>query len=128
MTHTYDLQLRYNDTDALGHVNNALYATYAESARIAFFREAGVPVENLILARLEVDYRRQVRFGESPTVESFITKVGHTSVGVGHRLLVGGEVAAEMRTVVVYFDYEAGVPTRVPDTARAALGRYEEGE
>ncbi len=126
MTHSYALQLRYNDTDALGHVNNALYATYAESARIAFFREAGVPVENLILARLEIDYRLQMRFGESPIIESYITKVGNTSVGVAHRLLMHGKVAAEMKTIVVYFDYEADAPTRVPDTARAALERYLE--
>ncbi len=124
MTHSYTLQLRYNDTDALGHVNNALYATYAETARIAFFREVGVPVENLILARLEIDYRQQMRFGESPTVESYITKIGNTSVGVGHSLLVDGRTVAQMETVVVYFDYDAEAPTRVPDTARAALERY----
>ena len=124
MTHTYDLQLRYADTDALGHVNNALYATYAEAARIAFFREIGVAVENLILARLEIDYRRQVRFGESPSVESFVTKIGNTSIGVAHRLLVDGEVAAEMRTVVVHFDYEANAPSGVPQEARELLGPY----
>ena len=124
-THRFPVQLRYADTDALGHVNNAVYNSYAESARIAFFSEVGVDVSNLILARVAVDYRRQVRFGEGPTVvESWITRIGRTSLGVAHRLLVDGQTAADIDTVVVHFDYGANAPAPVPEAARALLRPY----
>ena len=123
--HAFPIQLRYADTDALGHVNNAVYNSYAESARIAFFSEIGVDVANLILARVAVDYRRQVRFGDGPTVvESWVTRIGRTSLGVAHRLLVDGETAADIETVVVHFDYGANAPAPVPDAARALLRPY----
>ena len=123
-THRYPIQLRYADTDALGHVNNAAYNTFAESARIAFFREVGVEVSNLILARVAIDYRRQIRFGDSPTVESYVTRVGRTSIGVAHRIIVGGREAAAIETVVVHFDYGANAPAPVPDGARELLAPY----
>ena len=127
-THRYPIQLRYADTDALGHVNNAAYNTFAESARIAFFREVGVEVSNLILARVEVDYRRQVRFGESPSVKRYVTRIGRTSIGVAHRVLVDGEEAAAIETVVVHFDYGANAPSPVPEEARRSLEPYMRGE
>ena len=123
--HTLPIQVRYADTDALGHVNNAVYNTYAELARIAFFGEVGVDVSNLILARVAVDYRRQLRFGDSPTVmESWVTKIGRTSLGVAHRLLVDGQIAADIETVVVHFDYGTNAPAPVPDGARELLRPY----
>lgn len=127
MHHTFPLQLRYADTDALGHVNNAAYNTYAECARIAFFREVGVDVSNLILARVAVDYRRQLRFGVSPVaVESWVTKIGRTSIGVSHRVTVDGAAAADIETVVVHFDYDTNAPAPVPQDAREKLQPYLE--
>gem|GEM_PF-7071886 len=63
----YPIQLRFSDTDRLGHVNNAVFATYAELGRLAFLRELGMTDQGLILARLAIDFLRQVRLGTSAT-------------------------------------------------------------
>src|SRR5205085_8605359 len=60
---------RFNDFDALGHVNNAIYLTYCESARFGYWatisRNTPLPVAGFILARMELDYRRPIRWGDA---------------------------------------------------------------
>jgi hypothetical protein len=57
--------VRFRDIDALGHMNNAVYATLVEQARIGFLSPKGADAENMILARLEIDFRAPVEFGET---------------------------------------------------------------
>ena len=51
--------VRFRDLDSIGHMNNAVYATFVEQARIAFLSPRGAAVENMILARLEIDFARR---------------------------------------------------------------------
>ena len=121
MAHRYDLQLRYADTDALGHINNAAYNVYAEAARIAYLNTVDIDVSRLILARIEIDYRAQVHFGDEVYVETWVEKVGNTSITLTHRVVANGKPAAEIRSIVVYFDYEANAPSRVPEAVRTLV-------
>ena len=52
--------VRFRDLDSMGHVNNAVYLTYLEEARIAFLRPPGADVADMILARVEIDFRAPV--------------------------------------------------------------------
>ena len=72
MVHRTDIQVRFNDTDALGHLNNTSYALYAEHARITFFQDVGGSVGSLILAHLSLDFRQQVKFGDNVAVETWV--------------------------------------------------------
>jgi acyl-CoA thioester hydrolase len=116
------IQVRFNDTDALGHVNNAAYAHYAELGRLYFLRSLEVEVGKLILARLELDFRRQVKFGDDVSVETAVERIGNSSIHVGQKIFAGDEIAAEVKSVVVYFDYESGRAVRIPDQFREKLG------
>jgi hypothetical protein len=64
----HPVDVRFRDLDALGHVNNAVYLTYFESARIAWWLwvtgRAGLDAVDMILARVEVDYRSPLQWGE----------------------------------------------------------------
>ena len=63
--------VRFRDLDGMGHVNNAVFLTYMESARIAFLSSLGAgdnPQHSLILARMEVDFRSPIAFGEEVEV------------------------------------------------------------
>ena len=66
---TYPIEVRFRDMDALGHVNNAVYLTYLESARIADWlhvtKRAGLDALDMILARVEIDYRSPLAYGEA---------------------------------------------------------------
>lgn len=128
--HTLPIQVRFADTDALGHVNNAAYATYAEVARLAFFqervggtvRELGPDYGGLILARLAMDFRRQVLLGDEVAVTTRVARLGRSSIELEQQVLAGGEVAAEISSVVVTFDYGAQRPVPMPDSLREKLG------
>ena len=121
MTHRIPIQVRFYDTDALGHINNAAYAHWAELGRLEFLRDFEVPVDNLIVVHLSLDFKRQIEFGEHVEIETGVDRVGTTSVRLAQRVLAGDEVAAEIGSVVVYFDYEAGRAVPIPEAMRAKL-------
>jgi len=124
VTHTTDIQVRFADTDALGHLNNASYALFAETARIAFFRDTKIVVTSLILARLELDFIRQVKHGEAVQVVNSIEKIGNSSITMLQTVTAETEPACQVRSVVVHFDYASNTPLRVPDEARVNLEPY----
>jgi acyl-CoA thioester hydrolase len=119
--HRTEIQVRFADTDAQGHLNNGSYAIYAETARLAFFRDLGSGVGSLILAHLAIDFRRQVRFGEAVAVDTWVERVGTTSVALRHAIRADGAVAADVRSVVVRFDYESQRPAPWTEAQRADL-------
>ena len=123
-THRTTIQMRFSDTDALGHLNNGAYAVYAEIARLEFLGLLGDTRRSLILAHLSLDFRSQVRFGEAIEVETWIERVGTTSVAMRHVVWAAGKPAAEVRAVVVFFDYTEQRPRPWSDDHRAALAAY----
>jgi acyl-CoA thioester hydrolase len=132
------VEVRFADTDAMGHVNNAAYLTYVEAARIAWWtattgealeREPG-RAEGLILAEAELAFRAPLFFGETVTIETRATRIGRTSLGVDHRLTAahaGGpsRLVATCRSVIVRYDYEAERPVAWPAELIEAIENAE---
>jgi acyl-CoA thioester hydrolase len=131
--HRTTIQVRFRDTDAFGHVNNAVFATYAELARVRYLIEAlepDRPFERmpLILARLEVDFRSPIMFGEEVVVETRVDRIGTSSIGMSHRMVAGseGRLVADVGSVLVVYDYAASRPMPVPNDWRDRIARYED--
>jgi acyl-CoA thioester hydrolase len=122
--HRMPVQLRFGDTDMFGHVNNAAFASYTELARLRFLEALGHPPAGLILARLALDFRRQLHFGDELELETFVTRIGTTSFSLGQRLLRGGESVCDADSVVVCFVYRLQRPVPVPEALREALTRF----
>jgi acyl-CoA thioester hydrolase len=120
-THRTDIQMRFGDTDALGHVNNASFAAYAEVARLEFLGRLGESVRSLILASLYVDYRMQVEWGDTIHVDTWIEKLGNSSMTVLQTIYANNERAADVRSAVVHFDYANGKSRELTSAMRAAL-------
>jgi acyl-CoA thioester hydrolase len=123
VAHRTPIQIRFGDTDALGHVNNARFASYAELGRLDFLRTLGVNVRSLILANLSIDFRRQVAFDDTVAVESWVESVGRSSFRVTQVVLAQGERAADVGSVIVHYDYDEGRSRPIPDEMRATLER-----
>ena len=111
--HRTTLQVRFRDIDAFGHVNNAVFFSYLELARIRYLLEVlqpGEPIQRLplILARVELDFRSPIAFGEDVVVETRVDHVGRTSSGWSHRMTAGpdGRLVGDVQTVLVTYDYE----------------------
>jgi acyl-CoA thioester hydrolase len=113
--------VRFRDLDSLGHMNNAVYATLVEQARIGFLSPKGADAENMILARLEIDFRAPVEFGETVEISVQPTRVGTTSIDLEYVLRAADRVVAEAKTVLVAYDYEQARSVELPDEWRERL-------
>jgi acyl-CoA thioester hydrolase len=113
--------------DALGHVNNAMYFRYFESARIDFLRnlESLMPMPRSgvgpVLAYIDCQFLAQVRFPDTMIVGSQVTGIGTTSVKMTQTIfsVAQQKIVAESKSVLVVFDYATGSKVRVPDSIRA---------
>ena len=130
--HRTSLQVRFRDIDAFGHVNNAVFFSYVELARIRYLLdvlevEADFSTLPLILARVELDFRAPVYFDDELEVETRVGRIGNTSFAMSHRVTAGADrhLVAEVETVLVTYDYGAARPIRVPDEWRAKVGAHE---
>ncbi|HUH16545.1 MAG TPA: thioesterase family protein [Methylomirabilota bacterium] len=126
--HRTSVQVRFRDIDAFGHVNNAVFFSYVELARIRYLLDVLKPDQPfdrlpLILARVELDFRSPITFGEEVSVETRVDRVGRTSFAMSHRMTAGpeGRLAADVQTVLVTYDYETARPMPVPDEWRARM-------
>jgi acyl-CoA thioester hydrolase len=124
------LTVRFRDCDPLGHVNHAVYLTYLEQARFILWREQlGWVVRTdhsqagFILARAEVDYRAQARYGDELEVRLSLGGFGRTSFTYLYDIIdvsTGTRVAAA-KTVLVRFDYREQKPVPIDDEVKAKL-------
>ena len=119
--HRIDIQVRFADTDAVGHINNASYATWSELARLRFLEESGHAPVNFILAHLSIDFRRQVDYTDTVDVESRVTAIGNSSFTMARVVHANGAVAAEVKSVIVSFDYQAQRSVPIPAAFREWL-------
>jgi acyl-CoA thioester hydrolase len=120
--------VRFRDLDGMGHVNNAVFLTYMESARIAYLSALGAgdnPQESLILARAEVDFRSPIAFGEDVEVGIRPSRMGTKSFELEYEVRANGRVAAEGKSVLVGYDYERGAAVEIPAEWRKWLAAEE---
>jgi len=127
------LEVRWRDVDALGHVNNAVYLTYLEQARIHYMREMGLGFRSLdevgmILAEVTCTYRAPLSLGEQVTIRVRVSRLGNSSFNFEYRVEgEDGRLAATASSVQVCYDYQAGRSTPIPDHWRARIIAYEPG-
>jgi acyl-CoA thioester hydrolase len=133
--HRTRLDVRFRDVDAFGHVNNAVFLSFVEQARIRYLIEVlGRPITltdvaelPLILARLEIDYRTPIFYGEPAEVATRVDWIGGSSFGMSHQVVAGEDrhCAPALVTVLVSYDYATGRPIAVPAEWRRALESAE---
>ncbi len=115
------LIVSFRDCDPYGHVNNAVYLTYLESARFALWRAQGV--EGVILARAEVDYRAQATYGDELEVRARLEGFGRTSFRYEYEIVdvTTGQVVLTAKTVQVHYNYTTQQPVELSAETRAKL-------
>ena len=124
---THAIDVRFRDLDALGHVNNAGYLTYLESARIAYWmhvtRRSGLDALDMILARVEIDYRSPLSLGEAVDVTVRCASMRRSSfvLEFAARERSAARLVAEARKVLVHYDYAASRSLELPAELRDLL-------
>lgn len=123
MRHQHAVQLRWSDPDMLGHLNHARALGLIEDARVSMTAAPAVEgaPRDFILARLEVDYLRQLYYrpSEPVTVESWVTRLGTKSVTLQQDLRQDGHVALSAVAVLVAFDFATDASRPFDDRERA---------
>lgn len=126
MSHIYEQTVVWRDLDAYAHVNNAVYATYLENARLDFLgaliQEANQDFQ-VILAEHTIRYRSPAHLGERLVVETAIREVRNSSF-VMHATIkaaADGRLVAESEAILVHYDYANGRPIPVSPEWRERL-------
>lgn len=123
--HRVDEIVRYGDLDPQGHANNALFATYFESGRVAMFRARdlgiGVPNTTFALVRLEIDFLRELHWQDDIVVGTAVIAFGRTSFTLAQAIFHGELCAAAGRAVMVTLDAATRKPRPLPPEIVAQL-------
>ena len=128
MAHEKRVEIRWSDVDAYMHVNNAVYATYLEECRDEWvdgaLGEAGDSWD-LVLARVAIDFRRELRLEDEEVVVSCtLERIGNSSLTLREQIRTrDGELAAEAEAVLVARDRKIGRSRLLTDAERSAFER-----
>ncbi len=124
--HKIQIEVAFRDIDAMGHVNNAVYLSYLETARIKFMLDLyDVPdLQRLpiILAELTIRYQAPALFGEVLTIGSGVSRLGNKSFDMVHGIVGGnGRFIATARSILVAYDYPSNTTIPIPGIFRQKL-------
>jgi len=121
----YKLTPRFNDTDALGHINNATYSTWFEEARRPIFQifipDLDVKKWKLIIARIEIDFLAQGEYKDQVTVTTAVEKVGNSSFVLIQEAIQNNKPICRSKSIMVHFDYTLQKSVPIPEEIRKKL-------
>lgn len=129
--HTMPIQLRWMDADAFGHVNNAMYFQYYDTAKMDYFRKVCPEIVDkyaIVTVHLDADFMHQVYTkDEEVEVQSAIVRIGHSSFTFRQQLVgkSDGEVKCVGETIMVLFDISKEQTVQFTPEWRAAIGKFE---
>lgn len=130
--HTMDVQIRFNDIDALGHVNNAVYMEFFDLGKAKYFTAVnGGPVDwrtaNVVVANVNCNYLAPIYFNEPIAVQTQAVYVHDRSVKLLQQLIntETSEVKCQCVVIMVGFDVKAGVSAPISEEWKHRLTAYE---
>lgn len=131
--HTFRCPMRWSDMDAYGHVNNVVFLTYLEEARVDMLFVLGAELgskalaEGVLVARHEIDYKAPLVFhSRGVDIEMWVAAVKGASFEIRYEVRDATTVFATAASVLVAFDLPAGRPRRLSDEERGFLATYLE--
>ena len=126
------VKIRFRDLDAFGHVNNAVYFTFMEMARVDYFTQSAWQAQRISFAvlhrgRSDLPVQSALQLDTPLIVQVRVSRLGNSSFDMEYRFVdeSGGAVLATGRTVQVTFDYTANRSVPLPEEWRAAIVQFE---
>ena len=118
-------KIRFSDTDMVGHVNNVAFAALLESGRTTFgqahFRGHTPKGTLIVMARVEIDYRRELHWPASVDIGTRVIAIGRSSYTLGQGIFLAENCVTTGRTVLVMIDRQSRRAMTIPDEFRAVL-------
>ncbi len=126
------IQLRFNDIDGIGHVNNSVYFNFFDLGKTAYFEEVrGEHIDwktaELVIRSIQADFLAPTFYREKISVETAVTKIGNKSLQVYQKIIETqtGVVKATCHTVMVGFDVETNSSKEISADWKEAIRKYE---
>lgn len=117
--------VRFYETDGLGHVGNTVHVGWFEAARDPLFKlfspELNLSAWPLILASYKVDFLAQIYYGKPVTIKTWVGRLGGSSFDVYQEIWQNGEHCATGVTTMVHFNYENQKAETIPDDIRQKM-------
>jgi len=132
--HRTKIQVRFADCDMLQHVNNALYPTYMEIARVKYVNEVVEPFKSwdktgIMLAAYTMDFKIPVYLNDRLFVDTCVTRIGNKSFTMEYDFVVetdtGEVIKAHGTTVLVYYHYKDLVSLPVPEFWKEQVNKFQ---
>jgi len=119
---------RFSDTDALGHINNTVFAVWFEGARQDVFKiftpELNLRQWPLIIASVKLDYHAQTHYGADVEIRTYINRVGGSSFDVYQQAWQHGVKTVSGTAVLVQFDYAANKAVVISAEQKQQLNQH----
>ena len=130
--HTTPIQLRFNDIDQMGHVNNAIIMEFFDLGKADFFTTVGLPPETgeftVMVVHVEVDFHSQIHYHDKVHVTTYVDGFGNKSLRVVQQVIneTTGESCATCKTVMAGYSRTTNSSAVIPDTIKERIHRYQE--
>ena len=132
-TYTHPITVRYRDLDPQGHVNNAVYLTYLESARIGYYQQVGIyrpeqqVLTGLVVVRNEIDYLAPIQLGYKLSVSLRVERLGTSSINFVFQIETDpeGTPLARGKSVMVAYDNTRHQSKPIPPDWREMILQFE---
>jgi len=122
------IQPRFAETDALGHINNAVLPVWFEQARTPIFKlfipKLDVNKWTLILARIEVEFVQEIFYGTDAEIRTFIEKIGTSSFVCYQEAWQSEKLVAKGRAVMVHFNHTSKKSMPIPELIKEQLSEH----
>ncbi len=124
------VNIRFSDLDLFGHVNNAMYLTYFEEARVSYFNEVvgydyDWSTEGVILARFEIDFVIPVLFKDEVFIRTSCCRMGNKSFDLAYEMFIVREekeiMLSSATSVMVMYNYKEKKSIPVTDEWKTKL-------
>ena len=121
-------KLRFCDTDRLGHVNNAVYGVMCEAGRSELMQAAGLLEPGagfgVVIARLELDFLREMHWPGDIRIETAIHRIGQKSIQLRQHVHQGDTMVAKASSILAVIDTTTRRAVPIADSWRAVLARW----
>ena len=132
-TYYHPITVRFADLDAQVHVNNAVYLTYLESARLGYYEQAGIwrpengLLTGMVVAHIDIDYLTPIYFGQTIQVGLRLARMGHKSFTLAFQIetILEHTPLARGTSVMVTIDSNTGTSIPIPDGWRENINQFE---
>lgn len=124
------ITIRFRDTDTMGHVNNAVYLSYFELARMDYFDKMmdsrwDWTKDGIILARNEIDYLAPIFLLDKIHIETEVVHVGNSSFTMAYQIFKetpeGPQCCTRAKATLVCYDFSVDKKAPVPEAWRAFM-------